>query len=322
MLIVISHDSACEFWRNARCQGDADKHSFLNRTLVNLPTEYEFNINNSFAQFLSSQTGLSLPLHLIAPNANARFRSKSVICTVRPKHLPDGSFIEISCPGLSPNDRLLVASPELCFAQMSTQLSFERLVLLGFEFCGTYMIDKSAEFGQRSREPLTTAKSILTYVSKNANMKGLIKARQAARYLIDRSNSPMESKIAIIASLPFMYGGYAMSGLELNAVIKAPSRTMFVDGLWKKEKLIIEYDSDLSHLTSEQHALDKKRTSSLTHLGYRIIPITRSEINTFYAVEDTFRKLRRSLGLRSENASLQKYEHKRRQLVKKLNEDW
>ena len=250
MLIVVSHESACEFWRNARCQGNANQHSFLNRVLVNLPTEYEFNINNSFAQFLTFQTGLSLPLHLIAPNANSRFRSKSVICTVRPKHLPDGSFIEISCPGLNPNDRLLVASPELCFAQMSTRLSFERLVLLGFEFCGTYMIDKSAEFGQRSREPLTTADSILAYVSKNTNMKGLIRARQAARYIIDRSNSPMESKIAIIASLPFMYGGYAMSGLELNAVIKAPSRTMFVDGLWKKEKLIIEYDSDLSHLTS------------------------------------------------------------------------
>ena len=180
MIIAINSFSALEFWRKARFLAGTDQYSFQSRSLASLPQKYVFKMTSKFAGFLADQLMLSKPLHVLSPTAESRCRIANAICNVRPKHLPDKSFVEIKFPGIPPGVKILMASPELCFVQMAKFMSFEELLVLGYEFCGTYVLDKTADYGIRSRKPLTSVKSINTFISSIRYIDGLSNARCAA----------------------------------------------------------------------------------------------------------------------------------------------
>ena len=322
MIYVIDSISACKFWRNSNHLLSADQYSFQERQLTDLPANYEYLMDKHTAEDLAGMLGLPLPLYTMAPTTDSRSFAKNVKCSVRPRNLPPGSFIEIHCPGLGYEDRLLMASPEFCFVQMANHLSFERLVYLGFEFCGTYATDENADFRQHFRLPLTCAESISEYISSAHMIDGLYKARQASQYIINGSNSPMESKIIIIMIFPFSRGGYSIKRPELNKSVGLSTtgssilrqEKLIADALWQSEKVVMEYDSNLSHLTKEQHARDKNRISALSHSGYTVIPLTFNDVDSFYNTDCTFCALRKTLGMRAEEQTLKKYKEQRRDL--------
>ncbi|MBQ9814542.1 MAG: hypothetical protein IJM53_02500 [Lachnospiraceae bacterium] len=326
MIIAINSVSAFEFWRNARCQLNADQYSFKNRDLVDLPLEYEFKMNNKLALFLTEQLKISPPLYVVAPRAGLRSECIETKCSTRPKHLPPRSFVEVPCPGLGPMHKVLVACPELCFVQLAPQLHFEELVYLGFELCGTYVFDKFAAAGQLRREQIATADSIRDYVSQAHDMKGLIKARQAARYLIDNSNSPMESKIVTNAVLPFFRGGYAVPFPVLNEraqlTVKGEKALrqdeVVPDALWRRQRVTLEYDSDLTHLSSEQHDRDQNRSNAVTASDFKGISFTRADFKNPENSYMAFTTLRGVLGMRDEEATLRKYADKRKEVFQRL----
>ena len=77
----------------------------------------------------------------------------------------------------------------------------------------------------------------------------------------------------------------------------------------------MEYDSNLAHLTSMQHARDKNRISAMTFSGYKVVPVTYEDVSNFRGFEKTFRAFRKSLGLRTDENALKKYEYKRYDLI-------
>ena len=68
------------------------------------------------------------PTHLLVPGKRAAATIRSASCHVRSDALPGGSFVRVS-------DGLLLCSPELCFLQMASRVSFLQLVKLGHELC-------------------------------------------------------------------------------------------------------------------------------------------------------------------------------------------
>ncbi|MCL1895345.1 MAG: hypothetical protein FWG03_02225 [Clostridiales bacterium] len=116
---------------------------------------------------------------------------------------------------------LMVSSPEFCFLQMAGQLTLAKLIELGYELCGVYSMpnadDKNVpERGFYNRQPLTSIKKLKAFLDSMPGVKGRKKAMRALRYLRDGSASPMETKLAILLTLPYMLGGYGFSLPEMN----------------------------------------------------------------------------------------------------------
>ena len=133
------------------------------------------------------------------------------------------------------------------------------------------------------------------------------KAKLAIRYALDHSNSPMESNLATLALLPWRYGGYNLKAPKLNLDVNLSEtgaehlgrETICCDMVWIEEKVVLEYDSNLAHLSPDQHAKDKKRITALSLSGYQVISVTANEVRSFRAVEELFLRVRRALGMKT-----------------------
>ncbi|MBQ9032357.1 MAG: hypothetical protein IJ106_13035 [Parasporobacterium sp.] len=128
------------------------------------------------------------------------------------------------------------------------------------------------------------------------------------KHILDNSNSPMETKLAMAAVLPFLQGGFALKHLEMNRYVALTPQgrallgidSCCCDMVWDQEKIILEYDSNLTHLEARQHAMDKKRASALSMAGCKVISITADVLHNFTAFEKTFLSLRWTLGMRTD----------------------
>ena len=93
-----------------------------------------------------------------------------------------------------------------------------------------------------------------------------------------------------------------------NEFIKGLGRKeLHCDFVWENEKIVVEYESDMTHLEKGQHKYDKKRSTALTGSGYKAIYITNSDVNSFSKIDDTFFMIRKMLHLRRNENEFQKY---------------
>ena len=89
------------------------------------------------------------PLYLLFATPGLRPATKSGIPVplrphVQPDVLPTGSVLRLS-------EHVAIVSPELCFLQMASTLSLEKLILMGFELCGTYALLPDPTDPERTR---------------------------------------------------------------------------------------------------------------------------------------------------------------------------
>ena len=263
----------------------------------------------------------------MADNAEGRRKSRLIESIIRPQVFLSNAFVEIS--GLKDagvSCRVFVASPELCFLQAASQLSFLELIKLGYDLCAIYRFDETAEFQHRSRIPPLNVARLDEFLKRATGMQGVVKARRSLKYIRDRSNSPAETKLAIMQALPFDYGGFSINGQELNKEIilseKAASvfrkRSLYCDTLWEQEKVIAEYDSNQTHLSVAQHDRDKRRSTALMIDGYRVFTVTSNMVSSIYEMEQTFIALRKMLGKRTDLSRIAATREKRRELVRLL----
>ena len=75
----------------------------------------------------------------------------------------------------------MILSPEACFVESVSDMSFIRLVELGLELCGTYSLDWNTRKGFRERTPLTSVRRILCVL--DGMDPGLREIRRAKRAL-------------------------------------------------------------------------------------------------------------------------------------------
>ena len=272
---------------------------------------------------IADRLHLEIPISLWCSTVNERLDNQSVRALKRPDNLPGNSFIELKELQIAPECRVLLASPELCFLQAAKYLDFNQLVFFGTELCGLYVYDNNAEYKQRSRLPITTAKKLAEFAEHAEYFHGHQKAVAASRYILDRSNSPMETMLSILSCYPLMRGGYSLIRPELNAKLQLTDeaknlmqgRNCYGDFVWEWLKLVLEYDSDISHLSSFQHQIDKRRASALAMSGYTVITVTNKNVSSLYELDQLFCMLRKMLNMRPVHSQLDKYADRRRELI-------
>lgn len=207
--------------------------------------------------------------------------------------LMDTSTRQARPSGNPPNN-----SPEDCFVQTSSELDLIELIVLGFEFCGSYALSPGSTFGFVRREPHSTVPKLLAAVENAAGRRGAKQARRSLKYIMPNSASPGETGMAMLLSMPHLLGGFKLEGSQLNVRLDLGkrARSMFgkryfvFDMCWPEQRLAVEYDSDLFNTGSEPIANDSKRRNALLFMGYTEVTITRKQIYNFSELDKAARR--------------------------------
>jgi hypothetical protein len=189
-----------------------------------------------------------------------------------------------------------IASPELVFLQLASELDIHRLILLGLQLC--------AHPPGRKADAVTTKKKLNLFLQKTAGHKGRKQACRAARYIENGSASIMESIVYMLLTLPHALGGYGLSGAAFNAEIALPytaanrleQSNCFVDMYYKSAKLAIEYDSFAFHSRPSEQGKDAIRSEILRRCGVEMMHLKTIQVYDKDASLDFALNLARKLG--------------------------
>ena len=253
------------------------------------------------------------PVHLMVIDRRDR-RADGIVRHLCESTLPEGSFMQL-CEGV-----LVPAWPLYYMLKCREMPSLSERLMLGMELCGQYshtiLGDRAtgAFFHKPRRdadgklttkwnypkiEPATTVAELQKYLQQQRGVKGLCRAREATRYLLDGSASPCESALALMATLPCKLGGYGFAGMELNPKIKVTaekrhltrSDTYHPDGYLRQLETDLEYESDENH--SGPHAVrhDKARRNDIQALGIEVKDVTWEMLSHLDSLDLLFEQL-------------------------------
>ena len=257
------------------------------------------------------------PVHIMVGSADERRPSKELKPHVKPHLLPEDSILRMS-------DQLQIICPELCFLLAAQSLPIPALVKLACELCAIYMPDSSSPYGQRDRSQITNVARIQDFLKKCGHISGIRKANIAIRYALDRAKSPAEVQLAVRSCLPRRYGGYALEKPELNYNIwLSPESSALLgrdycccDMVWPDKMLVVEYDSNLTHLKKDQHYYDQRRKNALVLSGYTVLTVTAEMLKSFPMMERVFMDLRKLLGMQARKEWFDQFVDERWQVAK------
>ena len=313
MDIFISHHSACQFWL-----GPFAKHGTRLPACRSLPSPPLAGIPLDPEDF--TRLGIDVQdIHLAIVDSEQRLRRKRLSCHVVDGPIPHGAFEQT-------RSDLWVACPELAFCQMARYLSFPELVKLGYELCARFFIDPWDQTPTR-REPATTVREIRRFLRAWGNRRGANQAARALQYVCDDAESPMEIAMAMLLTLPKMYGGYGLPRAELNREViatgrsgKRSARTYRGDLVWPANRLIVEYDSKLFHANPGSIERDSERRNNLQDAGWRVVTLTRQHANSRTALDEAAAQLLHALGVRNDYTP--RYAAERRAALRRLLLPW
>ena len=302
MAIIVTYPSALEYWLLEKGIPRPFDYGFFKES-GNTSAVLSGRFNRNELLQAPEQLNFNLPLHIAVPENTMRNGNENLKIHILPKRLPEDCFIAVA-------KGVYVCSPELCFLFAARELDVPELILLGNELCAIYKRDQYADYGQSRREPLMTRDSVTAFLQQMRGVSGKKKADIAARYILDRANSPMESRLAVIAALPVYLGGYGIRNTKLNYEVFLSKqgedflgrKSCCCDMVWIEEKVVLEYDSNLTHLQIGQHFLDKKRSTALTLSGFKVISLTAEQVGQFRTIENTFLSLRSALGMKNHSS--------------------
>ena len=238
------------------------------------------------------------PLHILAQPKEGRHPTKHVRTHQLAALLPRGAFLEIA-PGVA------VCSPELAFIQMAETLSFGGLIALGYELCGCYPLDTDQP-STLVRSPLTTPDRIASFANRAARIKGVQRARVAARFVRAKSASVKETEMAALLLTPARWGGMGLPpalanepvALSKSATRIGRSQRAVCDLLWPQFHVAVEYDGLASHTQRHQQARDSRRRDALTADGLDVIMVTSSQIDSISEFIEIANAIARKAGRR------------------------
>lgn len=229
-------------------------------------------------------------LELFVASASERRKDSAVQTFMLPQALPQGALVHL-------RDNIYSLSPEHYLIWKCRRLPdmIERLLLCD-ELLGRYSRPAPGENGSICtyfNEPLTTKRRLMAYLDRANGAIGVDLARQAARWAVDNSYSPMETAPASACLLPLRHGGWGYPFPQLNPTIAVPeskrylthSNTFMPDVFWQLHQLDLEYDSHERHDSIAEHKKDAIRKSDIEALGNRAIPVHSEELYNFEEAE-------------------------------------
>ncbi len=162
------------------------------------------------------QLGLPAPLHLLAGGPGARRNSRLVRFHYY-SNAPKAEDLEEILPGVC------VCSPPLAIAQASIRAEAAGASLLMLEFCGTYALSPQSRSGfVNTRRPIMKKADLEdAFADRERTPRyGRCPREDALACLAENSNSPAESSVHALLSLPVEHGGFGIEGILLNEPVK------------------------------------------------------------------------------------------------------
>lgn len=240
---------------------------------------------------------LSLPVHVLVPEANMRCRHQAVA-----SHVNADACRKVARMG----EGVYAVPPEECFLELARCLPFPYLVETGFEICGRYA-RAVGEFDELVKRPqLTSVAKLAVFLEGQGSVPGVRTARRALSYILDGSMSPMETVDVELLCLPVKLGGYAFPLPQMNGVVSVEARYRshvrkpyyLCDLYWPEARFAIEYDSNLHHTGAERIAEDAIRRIDLAYLGIEVATLTQRQAFDRREMDRIAQLLAKRLGIR------------------------
>ena len=295
-VVVLSHRTAMAYYRTLD-----PAHPMAARACKASPLARASASSQALNVFKPGYYGYGgAPFDLLVPSRQLVRVSKSIVAHSCEVELPANSFWRL-------HDSLFVVSPELCFVLMAQLLSAPQLVELGLNLCGGYYVDTKA--GKLpEREPLTTPRKLASYVERASGMKGVKKARDALRWVVPGSRSPMESKSFVLLCYPRNRGGYGFELAELNHRVN-PGRAVRlseqdyyrIDISWPDDSVGFEYYGEGEH--EGRVVQDRRRLDALEALGWHMVVVDKQRLYSASAFDVAADQLASHLGFRIRRGS-------------------
>ena len=305
MEIVISHQSALHFWRIFRGNVRRFERCACSEAMIK-PVRLDAELCGELGS-IGFEVSKKKPLDLLFYKGGTKSESQQIRSHTTSRALPAGSLVRLS-------DNVLIASPELVFAQVAGEHPFGQFIMAGCELCGRYRV--LGDDGTRlplpeERLQLTCAENI-TDMLRQLGLGPRTKAARAARYLFDNARSPMEAKVALLLSMPPRLGGFGLPRPVLNpdyhlgpeALVLYPCETCHPDLYWPEARFDVEYDGSDTH-TAEAHARDVARAVAFAREGLEVLTVTKAQVYSRRAFDEVAGIVARRLHRRLPDATPQ-----------------
>lgn len=319
--VFISHDSALQFWRHhdlSRAGGIKRCRNTSVRTGTSLVGELKPMLRcaaPSSGRIFGArpserlETALvdlkiqELPLHVMVGTKAMQRQSSNIVTHYYEMTFPEGSFCRVG-------KNVFVASPELTLCQLASSLPLVDVIELCLEFCSGYALNPESERGFDDRPALTTARRLAGFVERFKGRHGAKAMRQALRYVVDDSRSPMESHVLMLLCLPSKLGGYQLPMPKHNESIPVTERArshtrkkyLVCDLYWEKYHLDVECDSTRYHTSKHQLGADSNRRIILDAMHCTHVSVTTWQLEDANEFLDIVQAIRRAMGLKLRNA--------------------
>ena len=297
MPVYVCAESAVQHYRCALSPAESDRSAQIENLDDAISLKRDVNLLNLTGLGLPSPS-VTEPLHVLVSAGTNRGRAKSVLPMAWNGPLPKDAFLEVQKDAY-------VSSPEFTFLQMARVLDLVSLVELGMEFCGTYR--REAVSGQTiyDQPTLTTPRKLAQFLDAAGQAHGVKAARQALKYVVPDSASPLETIVYLLLCLPRRLGGYAFPTPKLNAAIKLGKwgrrhtlrRSSVPDLYWQDAKIDLECHGKV-HELEKTRTEDSMRRKALERMGVEVIELTYDEVKDQKLFSATVRRLANRLGIR------------------------
>lgn len=239
---------------------------------------------------------LSPPFHVVVPTRRQRRGIADVRCHLMEPSLQQGPYFHLA-------QGIFAPSPEVAFLQSSWGKDLVDVAFEGSTLCGAYGLDPGSDM-VRGRIALASADVIRGALLTHRDIRGCAMARRALPWILENAASPREVALALVMTLPNHLGGYHFTRPSLNYVINLDSRGRplsrkrhyVADICWPAQRLILEYDSDERHLSTEQLQEDAVKRMTLEAMGYKIITVGRLQLNSVSETRKIALAVARTLG--------------------------
>lgn len=292
MAIFVNNRSALRFWSLATVSLDeVTRESTI--TCIRGATSSLAKVREDD---LEAFGGGSYVVHLAVVDAGQRRKTRRIVTHLRSAPYPQGAFRRYA-------RGVYVASPELCFLEAASFLSFFQLVKFGFLICGTYTLNPDAE-ELNCRPSFTNKRKILSFIDRMGTTRSCRVAKRALELVAEGSASPRETETAILLAAPSRMGGYGFELPRLNYRIDftEDQRRMFgrqfvvLDLYWPQFGVAIEYDGEDGHSAFEDVARDRRKSSEMAYLGITVVRVDKRQMANAYQVQVLARKCARLMG--------------------------
>ena len=251
------------------------------------------------------------PVHVFVSDRAKGTSTQSMVTHVYGDPMPHGAVLDLG-------HGMCICAPHFTFMRMAADLDLLDAVLVGMELSGMYsrwhlgpsaFMDPYYKAPPETRDytfdiPKSTTQSRMAhFVERQKGQRGAVVARNALRWVLENSASPMETATYLLLCLPKRLGGYGLPQPVLNPKINVSNpdgvKKRYPDLFWQDANIDVEYNSDKAHSGEWARYRDSRREVELTVGSIKVLPLTRHQLMSMEDFDAFAQGLRRMLKVRA-----------------------